>query len=138
VKDSPAGPDGLAPWPAGPPPRLFLIAHQPLLLQNLTMGNRIPSHRPAGSGEPRKRRQTDERPTAHERGYGAVWRKLRLLVLREEPLCRHCGAAATDVDHVVPLAAGGTNDRGNLCPLCHGCHSRKTVQDRLRGYVRHD
>lgn len=100
------------------------------------MGKRIPSHRP---GKPiRRTRSAEYRPTAHQRGYGATWRKLRLLILREEPLCRHCGAAATDVDHVIPLAAGGTHARENLSPLCHSCHSRKTAADRLRGNVRRD
>ncbi|MEW2302564.1 HNH endonuclease [Streptomyces sp. NPDC006655] len=29
------------------------------------------------------------------------------------------------VDHVVPLAAGGTHDRANLRVLCRGCNARK-------------
>ncbi|GEB79233.1 hypothetical protein DDE01_06480 [Desulfovibrio desulfuricans] len=54
-------------------------------------------------------------------------------MLREEPLCRACAAqgritAATDVDHIVSRAQGGTDDRANLQPLCHACHSRKTAQ----------
>lgn len=37
-----------------------------------------------------------------------------------------CGERATDVDHVLARARGGTNDWVNLEALCHGCHSRKT------------
>ena len=52
----------------------------------------------------------------------------------DEPLCRECRKAgrivpATDVDHRVARADGGTDDRSNLQPLCHACHSRKTVRE---------
>ena len=74
------------------------------------------------------------RPTSAQRGYGANSRRLRAMVLAEEPLCRECLrqgriTPATDVDHIVPLAAGGTNDRSNLQALCHSCHSKKTFRD---------
>jgi 5-methylcytosine-specific restriction protein A len=54
------------------------------------------------------------------------------MVLREEPMCRSCGGAASQVDHIIPLSRGGTNDRANLQPLCHSCHSRKTAIEQLR------
>lgn len=74
------------------------------------------------------------RGSAHDRGYGADWRRLRARVLAEEPLCRHClrdgrVTAATDVDHITAKARGGTDDRANLQPLCHQCHSRKTATE---------
>lgn len=31
------------------------------------------------------------------------------------------------MDHIVPLAQGGTNDTSNLQTLCRSCHSKKTV-----------
>ncbi|WP_227254836.1 HNH endonuclease [Frigoriglobus tundricola] len=75
----------------------------------------------------------DSRPSAHKRGYTRNWQRLRLMVLNDEPLCRHCAAngrdvAAEHVDHDVALEAGGTNDPSNLVPLCASCHSRKTVE----------
>jgi 5-methylcytosine-specific restriction enzyme A len=77
--------------------------------------------------------QTDDRPTAHQRGYGAQWQKMRLDHLRREPLCRDPYnlhpeqlIPATDVDHIVPRAQGGGNDDSNLQSLCHSCHSHKT------------
>jgi 5-methylcytosine-specific restriction endonuclease McrA len=59
--------------------------------------------------------------------YDAAWRELRARVLREEPNCRVCGAKATDVDHIVALADGGSNDRGNLRALCRKHHKEHTA-----------
>src|SRR5688572_16722327 len=80
-----------------------------------------------------KQAAPENRPSAHARGYGRSWRRLREIVLNDEPLCRICNdqgrtTEAVDVDHVIALAAGGTNDVSNLVPLCHSCHSRKTAQ----------
>ncbi|MDN7503477.1 HNH endonuclease signature motif containing protein [Burkholderia orbicola] len=60
---------------------------------------------------------------------GAAWRRLRNLVLTEQPLCVHCQqegrlVAATDVDHIDNDPTN--NARSNLVGLCHPCHSRKT------------
>jgi hypothetical protein len=62
----------------------------------------------------------------------AVWQRLRIVVLADEPLCRACRrqgrvVPATDVDH--DDGNPGNNDRDNLVALCHSCHSRKTAQD---------
>jgi len=38
----------------------------------------------------------------------------------------NCEETATDVDHILPLWVGGTNDDSNLEGLCPGCHKRKT------------
>ena len=78
-------------------------------------------------------RAPDERASASQRGYGARWRRLRLLVLHRAPLCRECGRAATDVDHILPRRMGGTDDMANLQPLCHSCHSRKTARETTPG-----
>jgi hypothetical protein len=45
-----------------------------------------------------------------------------------EPFCR-CGYGqpATDVDHILPRRAGGSDEHGNLQSLAHGHHSRKTA-----------
>jgi 5-methylcytosine-specific restriction endonuclease McrA len=37
-----------------------------------------------------------------------------------------CGDRATDVDHIIELAAGGTNTIDNVQPLCKPCHQAKT------------
>ena len=48
------------------------------------------------------------------------------LVLRDGPICKHCGANTNlTVDHIQPVQWGGTNDMGNLQLLCRNCNSRK-------------
>jgi 5-methylcytosine-specific restriction protein A len=68
------------------------------------------------------------------RGYDHRWRARRRVWLMGHPLCVNCEQrgivkAATDVDHVVALSAGGANDEGNYQSLCHECHSIKTVRE---------
>src|SRR5437867_1797169 len=65
------------------------------------------------------------RGTGYERGYDNGWRKLRVGVLREQPVCA-CGEPATDIDHVISRRRGGGDERSNLVARCHSCHSRKT------------
>lgn len=82
----------------------------------------------------RQQRQPDGRESSHRRGYGGLWRALRDVVLRREPLCRECAGlgitrAAEDIDHIISKASGGDDSLGNLRPLCHSCHSRKTVNE---------
>ena len=72
------------------------------------------------------------RPSSHARGYDNRWRKIRASVLARSPLCVHCRAegrvtAATEVDHIRPLAHGGTHAADNLQSLCKSCHSKKTA-----------
>lgn len=54
--------------------------------------------------------------------------------LAEHPLCARCDAfgrtsEAVELDHVVPLAKGGTDDESNLQGLCVACHKAKTNED---------
>jgi 5-methylcytosine-specific restriction protein A len=61
---------------------------------------------------------------------------LRGQVMSEEYYCYQCGAlkqASDLVDHVVPLAQGGTDDRSNLRRICRGCHATKTGRESARG-----
>lgn len=58
--------------------------------------------------------------------------------LRQHPLCRPCEAqgyvtAAQEVDHVIPLAFGGTDDDANKQPICSACHREKTARESVRG-----
>lgn len=61
----------------------------------------------------------------------AVSKRLRFEILRRDGFtCRYCGAKAPDVqlrvDHVVPVALGGTDDPTNLVTACEPCNSGKS------------
>ena len=68
--------------------------------------------------------------SAHQRGYGAAWRKVRLRILwRDQWTCHWCRAPANTVDHVVPLAEGGARyDPANLVAACRPCNTRRGAQ----------
>lgn len=78
----------------------------------------------------------DRRGTKYERGYGTEWIKRREYILaRDEMLCQPCLAKnkltkATEVDHIIPKAQGGTDDESNLQSICEDCHRDKTILDR--------
>lgn len=80
--------------------------------------------------EARRREYFDrQRPSAAERGYDHMWRKLRKLFLAKNPICS-CGQLALEVDHIIPLSKGGSKtDESNLQSLCKSCHSRKTATE---------
>ncbi|MFF7327213.1 HNH endonuclease [[Kitasatospora] papulosa] len=61
----------------------------------------------------------------------AVSKRLRYEVLRRDNhTCRYCGATAPDVplrvDHVTPVALGGTDTPNNLVTSCEPCNSGKS------------
>lgn len=69
-------------------------------------------------------------PTRRLRGRAAVAQRQRRLTL--EPVCRHCAAMgkttiAEEVDHIVPLAFGGTDTDDNVQSLCIPCHAVKSA-----------
>ena len=39
--------------------------------------------------------------------------------------CLYCGRPADTLDHVIPIAWGGTNDAENMQPICRNCNSKK-------------
>jgi 5-methylcytosine-specific restriction enzyme A len=73
-----------------------------------------------------------QRGTSTQRGYGANHRRLRKMVLAQEPLCRYCTERgdvepATELDHI---DGNQWNLKWeNLQGLCKSCHSRKTVKE---------
>jgi len=72
--------------------------------------------------------------TAHQRGYGRQWRKLRKQKLDINPLCERCESKgetklARDVDHIRPTRGPEDPkhwDWKNLQSLCPTCHRKKT------------
>lgn len=99
------------------------------------MPERIPRHQPRVLAARGHQRATDQpqvpRESASRRGYGRRWRRRRLRYLAAHPWCadpsHRLPVPGEHVDHIVPLARGGTDDETNLQTLCASCHARKTV-----------
>jgi 5-methylcytosine-specific restriction endonuclease McrA len=60
------------------------------------------------------------------------WRERRAAWLRDNPDCVVCGKPATNADHIVNLASGGTFG-GPLQSLCADHHRRKTQNESKEG-----
>lgn len=84
-------------------------------------------------------RRVAAKSSSSERGYGASWRKRRERIMqRDRGLCQPCIrkgiiTSAYAVDHIVPKAAGGTDDDTNLEAICRCCHKQKTQQEASAG-----
>ncbi len=76
-----------------------------------------------------------KRGNRHQRGYGTLWDKMRAAVLmRDNYLCQVCKAngyqtPATEVDHILSKAHGGTDEPTNLQAICTQCHQHKTAKE---------
>jgi 5-methylcytosine-specific restriction endonuclease McrA len=58
---------------------------------------------------------------------GRAWREIRLRILeRDQHICAYCGNEATQVDHIIPRASGGTDEPSNLVAACQPCNNRKS------------
>lgn len=70
---------------------------------------------------------------------GRPWRRKRERILkRDHGLCQPCQrndtfTLATQVDHVIPKADGGTDDDSNLQSICGPCHDAKSKAEAKRG-----
>ena len=86
--------------------------------------------------------EDDRRGSSTERGYGGMWRKRRVRILkRDKGLCQVCIGqgritAASSVDHIINKAEGGTDDDSNLQAICWPCHKIKTQDESVRGLRR--
>lgn len=72
-------------------------------------------------------------PASSKAGYGRkpLSKKIRFEVLKRDSFkCQYCGNSAPDVllevDHIKPVAQGGTNDIWNLVTSCQPCNSGKS------------
>jgi len=77
-----------------------------------------------------------EKPNRH---YPAVVR--HAVYMRDQGRCRNCGSGrATEIDHVVPFAMGGSADLENLRLLCRSCNQRHAIQtygvSKMQSYLR--
>ena len=65
-----------------------------------------------------------------DRTRGRKWMRMRHVVLVEQPVCARCKRKpSVQVDHIIPLCKGGTDERDNLQGLCYDCHEDKTRED---------
>lgn len=89
----------------------------------LPTSHRPPAPKPARWGADKVARKLTGRP----------WRRLREQVLqRDSYLCQRCLALgryqeASEVDHIIPVAKGGSDQLSNLAAICTPCHKAKTA-----------
>ncbi|WP_416380188.1 MULTISPECIES: HNH endonuclease [unclassified Gilliamella] len=68
---------------------------------------------------------------------GRSWRKLRKSILERDCYICKCDdcmrlrlvRVANEVDHIIPLSQGGTDDEDNLRAINSECHKKKTAQE---------
>ncbi|MGJ3559618.1 HNH endonuclease [Streptomyces sp. INA 01156] len=77
-------------------------------------------------------RKSWSRTSARNSSRPRDWAKRRTRTLaRDRFTCRQCGAREhLEVDHIVPVARGGSWELENLWVLCRSCHRRKTYDER--------
>jgi len=102
-------------------------------------GGRCQAHQKAEA-----RAYDERRGSAASRGYDALWRRLRVQFLRQNPLCQcdDCAEGAIRmtlaevVDHIIPIEERPDLrlDWSNLRAMSKRCHDRHT--GRTRGYGR--
>lgn len=67
------------------------------------------------------------RPNTVERKRGSAGMRDRERIRKRDcGLCQNCGHLGKDVDHDVPLWAGGSDDDDNKRVLCGTCHDAKS------------
>lgn len=68
-------------------------------------------------------RQYSTRAASQRGGSTPLSEVTRLRILDEHNwVCQYCGAAASDVDHIIPWTYGGSDDEDNLTASCHLCN----------------
>jgi len=100
---------------------------------NLTQGRYCDDH-----ADQHKHNWQDDRyrGTRQQRGYGKEWQRIRAARLRQDHyLCQVCikqdrTTPATEVDHIISKANGGTDHIDNLQSICKQCHRSKTARER--------
>ena len=61
----------------------------------------------------------------------------RHILKRDHGICYVCQGQAVTVDHIKPVAQGGTHAHDNLAAICTPCHDAKTQREAQAGRRRH-
>lgn len=84
-------------------------------------------------------RQPSTEAKPHRKLIGRALQEMRAHVFSEQRYrCSTCNkvTAYLELDHIIPLHRGGTDERRNLQGLCAGgdssCHAKKTAEERGR------
>ncbi|MGK5496380.1 HNH endonuclease [Streptomyces sp. URMC 125] len=85
-----------------------------------------------GRCEAHQLRRPWQNVSARNRNRPRDWGTRRARVLaRDRFTCQRCGSRKElEVDHIVPVARGGSWEDDNLWTLCRPCHRRKSYEDR--------
>ena len=68
----------------------------------------------------------------NKRNVSALQKKM--IASNQEWRCMYCKNILDytyEIDHILPLFKGGTNNNNNLQALCRNCHGIKTIKDNL-------
>ena len=100
----------------------------------ISCGRAIPNQAHAGwcpRGKTWKRR-----PTRNQAAYSGDWPTLVKQIIQRDPWCQlrfpNCERLSVQVDHILGVSEGGTNDPTNLRGVCKRCHARRTGQQGAR------
>ncbi|MER6102388.1 HNH endonuclease [Streptomyces sp. NPDC001832] len=96
----------------------------------LTQGCLTPTVRDGRCSEHQLRKSWN-RTSARNASRPSDWHKRRARTLaRDRFTCQQCGShKELEVDHIVPVARGGSWEPDNLWVLCKTCHKRKTYSE---------
>jgi len=83
--------------------------------------------------------QTETKPQTNTKRSVSETKK-KFVASEQDWKCKHCHKklpAWFEVDHVIRLDRGGTNDISNLVALCRECHGKKTMMENINNTIRH-
>lgn len=83
------------------------------------------------------KRNKPRRPATH-----AIRQQRKQILARDRYTCQMqvpgvCTYMATEDDHIIPLAEGGTDDLSNRRAVCRSCHALKSKEEARRGRARY-
>lgn len=81
---------------------------------------------------PERHAQANRMNARRRRGGGMAPDTRVYMTIIENDLCAYCGGPADQIDHVVPLARGGSNEWDNLTAACLSCNYSKGTTSLLQ------